>query len=631
LEKACAVGAEAGSTKQNATATAGPKERRGEAAAAAFVLLSRTVTSPPTLSFPLSLCLYGARQVPVAGSATAAQVNSYAPRCQSAVPAGVGSFPQLFCQNKQGSPPVTASAHFIAGKKIQDKRAERVRGRRHRRLGGGDEEPELGEGRASEAGECGPPHADALLRRRAHPHQGKVRPLSTAGDAIKSEGAAAAALAVSNAVAVNIEPGDEAAAEEKDKDDEVEPTTNNKSAAAAAQPVCRETSRRSDTCEAAGDVRVVGRSQAVYVDTLDREWKTKPYCRKHDNYALSHVKEWTLKPLANTGDGAGEAQSQSPPPQCTVNSSATAFVLSTGGFTGNPFHDYTDVLIPAFITARPFAGEVQFLVSSYKPWWVSRYIQIFQQLSSPRHDVIDIDADDEVRCYPRVVVGPTFHRELGVDPSKIPPGLSTSDFRAMLRDAYGLERATATPTGDRWDIRRRPRLLIISRRASKGRAFTNERAMADMASSLGFDVRVGEPDASTDTGKFARLVNSCDVMVGVHGAGLTNMVFLPAGAVVVQVVPYGRLEWLARNTFAEPAQGMEVHYLEYKVQLDETTLADQYPADHPVLKDPMAIHKQGWNALKTTYLDKQNVRPHLGRLKNTFLQALKMLPHTRDD
>ncbi|ONM35530.1 Glycosyltransferase [Zea mays] len=59
--------------------------------------------------------------------------------------------------------------------------------------------------------------------------------------------------------------------------------------------------------------------------------------------------------------------------------------------------------------------------------------------------------------------------------------------------------------------------------------------------------------------------------------------------------------------------------------------SEDYPSDHPVLRDPMAIHKQGWNALKTTYLDKQNVRPHLGRLKNTFLQALKMLPHGRDD
>jgi hypothetical protein len=246
--------------------------------------------------------------------------------------------------------------------------------------------------------------------------------------------------------------------------------------------VCRETSRRSDTCETSGDVRVAGRSQTVYADALDREWKTRPYCRKNDAYALSHVQEWSLRPL----DSAA--------PRCTANSSATAFVLSTGGYTGNPFHDFTDVLVPAFVTARRFRGEVQFLVSSYKPWWVSRYAQIFAQMS--RHDVVDVDADDHVRCYPRVVVGPTFHRELGVDPARTPGGYSTADFRTMLRGAFGLERATATPSGDRWDIRRRPRLLIVSRRASKGRAFTNERAMADMASSLGFDVRSAEADSA---------------------------------------------------------------------------------------------------------------------------------------
>ncbi|KAL6592729.1 hypothetical protein ACP70R_049404 [Stipagrostis hirtigluma subsp. patula] len=460
--------------------------------------------------------------------------------------------------------------------------------------------------------------------------RGRFAPIATSGgDAIKSEDA----TAVVSKAAVDNDTGDdgadeaatEAAAEDKDKGEEVQPksaadASGIATAAGAAKPTCYETSRRSDTCEAAGDVRVVGSSQTVYVDTLEREWKTKPYCRKHDSFALSHVKEWSLKPLPS---GAGAA------PRCTSNSSATAFVLSTGGFTGNPFHDYTDVLIPAFITARPLGGEVQFLVSSYKSWWVNRYIQIFQQMS--RYEVVDIDADDEVRCYRSVVVGPTFHRELGVDASRTPGGYSTADFRRMLRDAFGLERATAAPSGDQWDIRRRPRLLIISRRPSRGRAFMNERAMADMAASLGFDVRVGEPETSSDTSKFARLVNSCDVMVGVHGAGLTNMVFLPAGAVVVQVVPYGRLEWLARNTFAEPSAGMELHYLEYAVQLDETTLSEQYPSDHPVLRDPMAIHKQGWNALKTTYLDKQNVRPHLGRLKNTLLQALKMLPHGRDD
>jgi capsular polysaccharide biosynthesis protein len=103
----------------------------------------------------------------------------------------------------------------------------------------------------------------------------------------------------------------------------------------------------------------------------------------------------------------------------------------------------------------------------------------------------------------------------------------------MLRKSLGLERETAAPSGEQWDIRRKPRLLIISRKNS--RAFLNERMMVDMAMSLGFDVRVGEPDINTDVAKFARLVNSADVMIGVHGAGLTNMVFLPAGAVLIQV------------------------------------------------------------------------------------------------
>ncbi|KAE8807810.1 xylan arabinosyl transferase [Hordeum vulgare] len=175
------------------------------------------------------------------------------------------------------------------------------------------------------------------------------------------------------------------------------------------KPVRYESGRRSDTCEAAGDVRVQGRSQTIQVRPLEREWKVKPYCRKQDAYALSHVKEWTLRPLSS---GAVL--------HCTVNSSVTAFVLSTGGFTGNLFHDYTDVLVPAFITARRFGGEVQFLVSSFKSWWTNRYVEIFQQLS--KYEVIDIDNDDEVRCYPSVVVGPTFHKELGVDASQTPAG-----------------------------------------------------------------------------------------------------------------------------------------------------------------------------------------------------------------
>ncbi|KAG2565362.1 alpha-1,3-arabinosyltransferase XAT3-like isoform X2 [Panicum virgatum] len=447
----------------------------------------------------------------------------------------------------------------------------------------------------------------------------RFSPTGKTGEAIKA--AEQQAMRKESVRMETLDIADEAAAlVEEEEETQPKPSDNSSSTALAAdhhlrlsKPVCYESSRRSDTCEATGDVRVQGRVQTIHVSPLEQEWKVKPYCRKHDAFALAHVKEWALRPLH------GDA------PRCTINSSATAFVLSTGGFTGNLFHDYTDVLIPAFITAHRYAGEVQFLVSSFKSWWTTKYLEIIQLLS--KHEVVDIDDDHEVRCYPSVVVGPTFHKELGMDASKTPAGSSMVDFRAMLRSAFGLERATATPSGDRWDIRRRPRLLIISRRSS--RRFVNEHAMVDMAMSLGFDVRVGDPDMSTDVSKFARLVNSADVMVGVHGAGLTNMVFLPAGAVLIQVVPYGGLEWLARGTFKEPSPDMQIHYLEYMIQVDETTLSEDYPKDDPVLKDPYSIHKQGWDALKSVYLDKQNVKPHLGRLKNTFMEALKLLPHGR--
>ncbi|WOK97772.1 protein O-linked-mannose beta-1,4-N-acetylglucosaminyltransferase 2-like [Canna indica] len=385
------------------------------------------------------------------------------------------------------------------------------------------------------------------------------------------------------------------------------------------KPICSDTSKRSTVCEAEGEIRLQASSRTVFLppSLTDQEWKTKPYCRRHDPPAMKNIKEWTLKPLPRS----------EPPPQCTANYTVPALVFSIGGFTGNLFHDFTDVIVPLFISAYQFHGEVQFVIADIKPWWVSKFALILKQLSN--YDIIDANNDDPaaVRCFPRVVVGLSFHKELGVDPARTPTGYSVIDFKKMLRKAYGLERATAAPTGDAWDIRRKPRLLIISRK--KTRAFLNERGMTDMAMSLGFDVRVAEPDITTDLAKFARLVNSADVMIGVHGAGLTNMVFLPAGAVLIQAVPMGGLDWLARDTFGDPSPDMQIKYMDYRIQADESSLSEQYPKDHPVIKDPYSIHKQGWNALSKIYLENQNVKPHLGRLRKTLLEARNHLPHGR--
>uniref|UniRef100_A0ACD5Z960 Uncharacterized protein n=1 Tax=Avena sativa TaxID=4498 RepID=A0ACD5Z960_AVESA len=373
---------------------------------------------------------------------------------------------------------------------------------------------------------------------------------------------------------------------------------------------CFMTSKRSERCEAAGDIRVVGNTSTIYVDTLDREWTTKPYARYHDPVAMSHVREFTLRPFPST------------PPPCTRNHSVPGFVFSNRGFSGNLYHDYTDVLFPLFLSTRKFKGEVLFLLSDLKPWWVAKFRPLFRQLSN--YEVVDVNNDLETHCFRRIVVGSDFHKDMGIIPSKSAGHVSTADFKRVLRAAFGLERAKASRGGATG--KGKPRLLIISRKNS--RRFLNEREMAAAAGEEGFEVRIAEPDQHTDMATFARLVNSADAMVGVHGAGLTNMVFLPAGAVLVQVVPFGGLEWLTRVTFNEPAADMEVTYMDYNVLLEESSLLDQYPRGHQVLADPYAVHKQGWDALKAAYLDKQNVRLDLGRFRAKLREVLAALPPT---
>ncbi|KAG0531603.1 hypothetical protein BDA96_04G036600 [Sorghum bicolor] len=375
------------------------------------------------------------------------------------------------------------------------------------------------------------------------------------------------------------------------------------------KPTCYMTSKRSERCDASGDIRVDGNRSAIYVSGIDKEWKTKPYARYHDPVAMAHVREYTLKPLP-----AAEA------PACTRNHSVPGFLFSNGGFSGNLYHDYTDVLVPLFISTHQFRGRVQFLLSGMKPWWVAKFTPFFRQLT--KYDVIDVDNDQEVHCFPRIVAGATFHKDMGVDPRRSPGHVSVVDFKRALRRAFGLEREAASRGGATGHGK--PRLLIISRRGS--RRFLNEREMARAAADAGFEVRVAEPDQHTDMATFAALVNSADVMVGVHGAGLTNMVFLPRGAVLIQVVPFGGLEWLTSVTFKDPAADMEVNYMDYNVKLEESSLLDQYPRNHQVLTDPYAVHKQGWDALKTAYLDKQNIRMDLDRFRATLREAMSRLP-----
>ncbi|KAL5544899.1 hypothetical protein UlMin_008683 [Ulmus minor] len=265
--------------------------------------------------------------------------------------------------------------------------------------------------------------------------------------------------------------------------------------------------------------------------------------------------------------------------KCTKRHSVPAILFSLGGYLGNNFHDFSDVV--TFLEG----------LSNYEP--------------------IAIDKEEGIHCFPSAIVGIKRHtKEFSIDPSK--HSYSMRDSRAFLR-------TIRIRSGKHKKVE--PRLLIISR--NKTRSFTNMDEITKVANNLGYKVIVTE--ANSNLSKFAELVNSCDMLMGVHGAGLTNMVFLPENVVVIQILHFGGFEWLAKDYFREPSKEMNLKYLEYKIGREESSLIQQYPIDHVVFIDPSSIRRQGWMGFKSSYLDKQNVNLDINKFRPTLVKSIKLL------
>ncbi|KAL6841691.1 hypothetical protein ACP4OV_028520 [Aristida adscensionis] len=378
-----------------------------------------------------------------------------------------------------------------------------------------------------------------------------------------------------------------------------------------SKPLCDFSNFRADVCEMRGDVRVHPNANSImYMEPAgsgrDELWRIKPYPRKGDEFCLSHITELTVK-------------SSKVAPECTKYHDVPAVIFSLTGYTGNLFHDFTDVMVPLFTTANEFNGEVQFLITDMALWWTIKYHTVLQKLS--KYPVIDFSKDDQVHCFKHVIVGLHAYMEFTIDSSKAPHNYSMVDFNRFMRGAYSLERDSVTELGEYPKVK--PRLLIIKRHRS--RMFLNLDEIIAMAEELGFEVVIDEANVSSDISKFARLVNSVDVMMGVHGAGLTNCVFLPPKATLIQIVPWGGLEWVSHTDFGQPAELMGLRYKQYSISVDESSLTDQYPRDHEIFKNPISFHKRGFDFIRQTFMDKQNVKLDCSRFKPILLEALDNL------
>ncbi|KAM7250758.1 hypothetical protein ACFE04_022641 [Oxalis oulophora] len=361
----------------------------------------------------------------------------------------------------------------------------------------------------------------------------------------------------------------------------------------------------SELCVTNKPVRIDSKTSnlKVYIPSFESQLNrtVKPYARQEDATALKYVSSVQIL----NGD--------SNLPACQFTHDSPVVIFSSGGFAGNLFHEFNEIIIPLFITSHHFKSHLQFFITDYQPWWVIKYKRYLLKLSN--NEIINSAEDKGVHCFQGAVVGLKFHDNLAINSTDIPVGYSMYDFKKFLAKAYNLKNINVPKSG-------KPVLMLISRQQS--RTFLNEEELVVMMKELGFGVVMSTPNKTSNLENFSQIVNSCSVIVGIHGAGLTNEMFLPSGAVLVQVVPL-RLQWASTNYYGMPSGKMGIKYLEYQIEPEESSLYEQYGKKHPVITDPTSIEKKGYYPFRAVYVDGQNVKLNLSRFRKTLVKALELL------
>ncbi|CAA7039651.1 unnamed protein product [Microthlaspi erraticum] len=336
--------------------------------------------------------------------------------------------------------------------------------------------------------------------------------------------------------------------------------------------------------------------------------KIRPYARKGDEWVMSMIKELTLTsgPLDLTLLRS-----------CDITHDSPAVVFSAGGYTGSIYHDFIDCFIPLFITANSYFPDRDFIlvVVDPKEWWMPKYVDLLGAFS--KHKTILLldkeNASSITHCFPSAVVGLISHGHMRVNPSQIPNSKSLVDFHNLLDKAFKTNISTLKTN--------KPRLIFVSRYGNVSRVILNEKEVKEMLEDVGFEVITFRPSKKTSLREAYKLIKSSHAMVGVHGAALTHFLFLRPGLVFVQVVPVG-LDWAANTCFEKPAKAMKLEYIEYSVNVGESSLVEKYSRDDLVLRDPIAFRGLGWNVTRmNVYLKEQDVRLNVNRFTKRMNKA----------
>ncbi|KAL7097867.1 hypothetical protein ACP275_10G170600 [Erythranthe tilingii] len=394
---------------------------------------------------------------------------------------------------------------------------------------------------------------------------------------------------------------------------------------------CDRSSTRSDICIMRGDIRTHSTFSSITLYQSDQpsggisdgggdeaaihHERIRPYTRKWEKQMMETVDELHLTVKRHS----------TPHDRCDVHHDVHAVFFSTGGYTGNLYHEFNDGILPLYITSQHLNKKVVFVILEYHDWWITKYGDILSQLSD--FPPIDFNKDKRVHCFPEATIGLKIHNELTIDSSFMEGNKTIGDFHDLLDRAYwprisGLiedeKREEIVEIAKKNQDLRKPKLVIVSRNGS--REITNEDSLVKMAENIGFVVEVLRPQRTTELAKIYRVLNSSDVVIGVHGAAMTHFLFMKPGSFFIQVVPLGT-DWAAETYYGDPAVRFGLRYVGYKILPRESSLYERYSRNDPVLVDPDSVNRKGWEYTKRIYLDGQNVRLDLGRFRKKLLRG----------
>jgi len=338
--------------------------------------------------------------------------------------------------------------------------------------------------------------------------------------------------------------------------------------------------------------------------------KFRPYPRKTDERARSKVNELTLT-------------SAPPRSSCGITHSSPAIVFSTGGYTGNFYHQFNDGLLALYITINSLSlnRDVILTVTNWSDWWAQKYADLLHRFT--KHPIINMDNQTRTHCFPSAIVGLMTHGPLAVDPT-LTQHKTLLDFHALLESTYsprGKHVSTLKSKGAR------PQLVLVNRKNGVGREILNLKEALKAIEEVGFKAIVFEPKRNGTVGDTYRLLHGSHAMLAVHGAAMTHLLFLRVGMVLGEIVPIGT-DWLAKTFYEKPARVLGLEYMKYKIEVNESSLAEKYGANDLVLKNPQAFVNGDWPKAKV-YMKTQNVKLDMVRfrkyLKEVFVKAKRFM------